>query len=434
MLRVCRLFTLIALSLSFGQPAWSALPPKQDLLKFKQQLQQRRSAMVSKSTHKKLQRLHSWIQKEKYPQSLELLSLLINNTKKRPFELAQAYHLQGVVFAQMENYQAASESFVKALKLEALPYTPTLTLLFGLAQVQMADKQSHQAQETLELWMALAEHIRPETRAFVAAVYAENQQMQLALDQIRRAIATSEKVNPAWLRLAMALHSELGQQEQAVEMAKQLTALRPNETSNWKQLSGLLLNTNKPPVALASLELGNRLGGGFKEKGEVMNLVGLRLQEGLPLEAAHLLQTALDKGQIEGTQKHWEILSAAWFQAEELDKSIAALQQAAKKSSQGQLEARLGQLYMEQENWSQALSHLRQALKKGGLKRPQQIHLGIGMSLYQQGKLHQALKALKAAHGLSKKQQASPLVSWIQHIESEISLGKTGTQVAKGSN
>ena len=433
MLRTTRLSVLILSLCLWAVPSFAAIPPKQELQKIKQQLLERRSALVSQSSHKKLQRIYGWIQKEKYDQALDMANLLIKSTSKRPFELALAYHLQGIIHAQMENYQASEESFGRALKLEVLPYTPTMTLMFALAQVQMAGKNGNKAQETLELWMALAENIRPEARAFIAAVYAENRQLQLALDQITMALNEVPKANPAWIRLAMALHSELGQSEMAVKRAKQLTALKPDEKANWKQLSGLLLNSNEAKPALASLETGNRIDQ-FKEQGEIMNLVGLRLQEGLPFEAAQLLEQGLATGKVEKTQRNWEILSAAWLQAEDLDKSIAALKQAAQLSSKGDLESRLGQLYMEQEKWPQAVSHLKRALQKGKLKRPSQIHLGIGMSLFQMGKLDEALQSLKVAKKVTAKKDASPLDGWIAHIESELALRKAGTQVAKGSN
>ncbi|MCB0386752.1 MAG: tetratricopeptide repeat protein, partial [Bdellovibrionales bacterium] len=111
-----------------------------------------------------------------------------------------------------------------------------------------------------------------------------------------------------------------------------------------------------------------------------------------------------------------------------------ALQEAAKLSSNGDLESRLGQLFMEQESWPQAVTHLQRAVRKGGLKRPHQVYMGIGMSLFQMGKLEPALQSLKQAKNLAPKKDASSFETWILHIESELALRKAGTQVAKGSN
>lgn len=56
------------------------------------------------------------------------------------------------------------------------------------------------------------------------------------------------------------------------------------------------------------------------------------------------------------------------------------------------------------------------------------------MSLFQMGKLDEALQSLKVAKKVTAKKDASPLDGWIAHIESELALRKAGTQVAKGSN
>lgn len=64
MLRTTRLSVLILSLCLWAVPSFAAIPPKQELQKIKQQLLERRSALVSQSSHKKLQRIYGWIQKK----------------------------------------------------------------------------------------------------------------------------------------------------------------------------------------------------------------------------------------------------------------------------------------------------------------------------------------------------------------------------------
>lgn len=64
MLQASRLFILTLGLIFTALPSQAAIPPLKELQKIKTQLLERRSALVSQSTHKKLQRIYSWIQKE----------------------------------------------------------------------------------------------------------------------------------------------------------------------------------------------------------------------------------------------------------------------------------------------------------------------------------------------------------------------------------
>ena len=89
--------------------------------------------------------------------------------------------------------------------------------------------------------------------------------------------------------------------------------------------------------------------------------------------------------------------TCAWAQAQEVAKSIPMMEKAAAKSEEGELYVRLGNVYLDGDQFSKSADSIIKGLNKGGVKRPDQARLALGMAYFNLGDYDEARKAFRAA-------------------------------------
>ena len=70
------------------------------------------------------------------------------------------------------------------------------------------------------------------------------------------------------------------------------------------------------------------------------------------------------------------------------------------------------------EDWDKAAKALKSAIAKGGLRRPDQANIMLGMALFNQKRLEQARRAFQAAQNDNRSKRAAQ--QWIAYVDSEI--------------
>lgn len=112
---------------------------------------------------------------------------------------------------------------------------------------------------------------------------------------------------------------------------------------------------------------------------------------------AEVLGKAIADGRVEPSAKLLDQLASAWFKAGKPDEAEAALRRAAASASDGRPGVRLGQLLVERKKWSDAVSALNDALQKGGLEKPADAQLLLGIASFESGDYPAARRALQQA-------------------------------------
>jgi tetratricopeptide (TPR) repeat protein len=135
----------------------------------------------------------------------------------------------------------------------------------------------------------------------------------------------------------------------------------------------------------------------------------------------------MDKGlkneSIEGTSKNWELTGNAWRQAQELDKAIPAMEKAAARSSKGELYVRLGNVYLDNDQFKQSITAINKGLSRGGVKRPDTARLVLGMAYFNNEQYEKAREAFIAA-GRDERSVAYA-DQWIGYMDSELARQKS---------
>ena len=89
----------------------------------------------------------------------------------------------------------------------------------------------------------------------------------------------------------------------------------------------------------------------------------------IPYRAAQVLDKAMTKGLVERNAKNLSLLGSSYQRAQEYRKASPVLEEAAKKSEDGNAWSRLAGVYLNLNENEKALVAARNALKKGDLKR-----------------------------------------------------------------
>jgi tetratricopeptide (TPR) repeat protein len=183
----------------------------------------------------------------------------------------------------------------------------------------------------------------------------------------------------------------------------------------WTQLAGALLNQNKGFQALAIMDLALMMGL-LDQEGELLNIVSLYIQNGLPYEASQLLEKGIKKKVMKKNRKNQELLANAFIQAKEYDKALAPLENAAKLSKDGKLYALKARLFLEKEKFKEAVALFDKALGKGLKEKDKgQVYVEKAVALIQVGDYKTALNSLDKASRFKESKKLA--LSWRSYIE-----------------
>ncbi|MBT6177820.1 MAG: hypothetical protein HOI23_11290 [Deltaproteobacteria bacterium] len=367
---------------------------------------------VSTWTYKRLEEIQADITKERYPSALKRLKSLSEKSRLNSHERALLWQMYGFTYSTLGRYQEASKAFEKCLAQKSLSDPATQHTRYNLAQAYLASEAYPKAVEQLGLWLKAADKPTPEVFYLLAAAHMQLKQFQKALPHARKAVEMKRKPREAWLNLLMSLHFELKQMRSVLGVCKQLVSLYPKR-SYWLQLSAVYNELGDRKRALATLELAYAQGY-VSESSEILNLVSLYLDQGIPFKAGELLENELRSGRVDASLNNLKMLSSAWLQSRESARAWGSLERASKLDPTGQTDAKLAQLYLESEKWSLVHRSAQKAIEKGELKRPGEIYLINGIALMSLNKPQKARQAFKKAQGYPKRSKAAG--QWLKHL------------------
>ena len=131
-----------------------------------------------------------------------------------------------------------------------------------------------------------------------------------------------------------------------------------------------------------------------------------------------LLEKEMESGRIAKDGKNYRLLSQAWQLAQEDEKSIPALQEAAKRSDEGELNLRLGNAFLHLGRYGECVAAVQAGMRKGGIKSPDNARISLGMCLYNQKKYSDAITQFREARKTKRSRRLSD--QWIRVINSDI--------------
>ncbi|MEE3119702.1 MAG: tetratricopeptide repeat protein, partial [Pseudomonadota bacterium] len=378
----------------------------------------RRSQVLSKRAFAIVEAAQNRLAEEDYIGAISLLQQIRNGAKFTAYEKAIALQTEGFVHADQGNYAKTIQAFEKAANSGDLPPRLVSDLIYNLAQLNLAKGRSARALDYIIRWFATVEG-EPTADAYglKAQIHLVMDDLAAAEQAVRKALSKVEEPQQNWTRLLL---SVLLQQERYGEARPILedAALRwPSVKVFWQQLTAVYYEAKQEELAFVTQQIMHRQNM-LKTSKELSSMAQLYLYHDIPIKAARVLQTGLDDGSIEKTEKNYELLAQAYMHAREWDKAIKPLTAAAKKSDKGRFYEQLGQSYLQDEKWRDAEQAFVNALEKGGLRDAANTWLLLGITRTRVEKWDAAIAAFRKAG--DDDETAKDAFRWIRSIERQL--------------
>ncbi len=343
----------------------------------------RRGQTLSTSSARVVGEAFNDINSDQYQAAIDKLNGLLNR-ELNDFDRSTALELRAAAYVNVDNYTAALRDFSEILRIDALPFDRLKQIRYNVAQLHFQNENYAEAIRFMQEYLSDSENVEdPNAWYILAAANTLRDNYRAALQPARNVLRysnTPEKKNYDLLNL---IYSELGMSSERGELLEQMVEFFPNEESYWSQLSGSYSQAGRDRDAFATLEVAYKAGL-VNEEDKIVALAQYYSALDNPYRGAQLIEQEMSAGRVTRNLRNLELLSQLWSMSREQKNAIESLEAAAGMADSGELYYRLGQTFMADEQYQNAVSNLRRALDRGGLTQADRgdIYLLLGSALF----------------------------------------------------
>lgn len=386
----------------------------------------RATPALRERTYKKLSAIQTLIEQQQLAQAKAQLNELLSTNNLNGYEMAQALNLQAYMQHSAEQYEQAISSYRKILSQKDLPSAFQGTVLYSITQLYIAVDNYPEALHMLQHWFAQTEAPTAAAYGLLAQLQYQEKQYQQAENNINKAISLYQQDNKtpkeAWWQLLLAIHYESQRYENMVEVLINLTTWY-SKANYWTQLASIYGQLNQPQKQLQTLDAAH-IKGLLTKESHLLQLAHLLQENAIPYSAAKILKKGIDDGVIKKTRQNWQQLASAWYEAQELEKAVLAMEQAAALADNAQPYLQLAYLLLDLDRYPEALTFAEKALQKvakSDYENTIKIHTLIGTAHYYQKQFDAADRAFGEAlqQATLHEQELDGLQSWKEHNQIE---------------
>ena len=390
----------------------------------KKERETRKTPALRNNIYEKLAEAQTFAEAKQYAEAEAVLNDMLDATSKKSklnrYELANVYNTFAYLRYAVEDYNGALNYYQKVIdQRPEIPLALEINTLYTVAQLYFLQENWRKGIETLNTWMSVTD--TPSTNAYVllANGYFQLKDYDKSLSNIQIAIDREEAAGKVpkeqWYNLARFIHFDRDNFREALDILEILIMYYPKK-QYWVQASHLYGEEKDEARQLALLEATYEQN--LLDRSQDIVLISqLYLQAEVPFPAARAMEKGLADDIVEKESKNYELAGVAWRQAQEVTKSLPMLEAAASKSEKGELYARLGNVYLDVDKNKEAVEALKRGLDKGGVKRPDQARLALGMAYFNLGEFNAARRAFREAR--KDKRARSYADQWLKYITSE---------------
>lgn len=413
-LQLCVLLLAGTLACGDASAAQSRRASKDDQTKTKQ------AQAVSKEVYERIQKAQEQVDAENYPAALKVLNSLYNPDKLTEYEQANVLNYLGFVYYNMDDMPKAIATYGRLLAIPSLELQMAKQTTFTMAQLLTVEERYREALITIDKWFVLEVNPAPQPFILKAQIHYNLNEFKAMVQPIENAMEVARKRNTEvkedwWGLLNFAYFMEENYAK-VRDIQKILLQTWPKKRY-WLSLAGAFTELGQDEKLIYAYDAAFTQG--MLEKGtEFVTMAQLYLQAEVPYKAAKLLQEKIDAGIVIKNEKNFRLLSQSWQLAMEDEKAIPALKSAASLAKTGEVDTRLANSYLNIGKYSDCVSSANTAIRKGGLKSPDNIQISLGMCLYNLQRYADAKKAFREASRTPRSQRTSR--QWIRVIDAEI--------------
>jgi tetratricopeptide (TPR) repeat protein len=414
-LKLC--LALVVGVLAFGNASAQSsqrADPEQDDTKTKQ------AQAVSKEVYERIQKAQELVDEKDYQGALRMLNGLYNPDKLTEYEQANVLNYIGFVYYNMDDMDNAIRTYERMLRIPSLEPQMAKQTTYTMVQLLTMQEQYARALSMLERWFVMESNPAPEPYILQAQIlYNLNRYPEMvpavesAMDVAR---SRGKPVKEDWYGL---LNFAYFQQENYAKVRDIQIILLQNwpKARYWKSLAGAYTELGQDEKLIYAYDAAHTQGMLVKDT-EFVTMAQLYLQAEVPYKAATLLQEKMDAGIVDKSEKNYRLLSQAWMLSMEDSKAIPALRAAADMATDGELDLRLANAYLNTGEYGDCVTSANRAISKGGLKNADNAQISLGMCLYNLRRYGDAKTAFRSAARAPRSRRISD--QWIRVIDAEI--------------
>ena len=390
----------------------------------KKERETRKTPALRNNIYEKLAEAQTFAEAKQYAEAEAVLNDMLDATSKKSklnrYELANVYNTYAYLRYAVEDYDGALDYYQKVIdQRPEIPLALEINTLYTVAQLYFLQENWQKGIDTLNTWMSVTD--TPGTNAYVllANGYFQLKDYDKSLSNIQIAIDREEAAGKLpkeqWYNLARFIHFDRDNFREALDILEILIMYYPKK-QYWVQASHLYGEEKDEARQLALLEATYEQN--LLDRSQDIVLISqLYLQAEVPFPAALAMEKGLADDIVEKESKNYELAGVEWRQAQEVTKSLPMLEAAASKSEKGELYARLGNVYLDVDKNKEAVEALKRGLDRGGVKRPDQARLALGMAYFNLGDFNAARRAFREAR--KDKRARTYADQWLKYITSE---------------
>jgi len=389
----------------------------------KKQRETRRTPALRNKVYEKLAEAQAAAEEKDLKTAAKILDGMISSGGKKAlnsYELANVYNLYAFIHYSNEDYAKALQAYENVVKQPDIPLAMEVNTKFTIAQLYFVQEQWQKGINALLDWFKVTDNPNANAYVLLSQGYYQTKDYDKALLNVEKAInmylAKDKIPKEQWYNLARFLYFEKNDVDKTVEVLETLLKYYPKK-QYWVQVSHMYGEQKKEPEQLAAMETAY-VQDMLDKGGEQVTMAYLYLNAEVPYKAAKVMDKGLKDKSIEGRSKNWEIAGSAWRQAQEIKKAIPAMEEAAAKAETGELYSRLGNVYLDGDQFKEAITAINKGLKRGGVKRPDTARLVLGMAYFNVKQYDKAREAFKAAGRDERSEKYAS--QWIKYMDSEL--------------
>ncbi|MBT8091802.1 MAG: hypothetical protein KJN77_02120 [Gammaproteobacteria bacterium] len=375
---------------------------------------------VSKEVYERIQKAQEMVDAKDYRGALKSLNSLYNPEKLSEYEQANVLNYLGFVYYNMDDVPNAIRTYERMLAIPTLEPQQAKQTTFTVAQLLTMEEEYSKALSRLDKWFTMETNPAPEPFILKAQILYNLNRYKEMIAPIESAMQVArDRGNPVkedWYGL---LNFAYFQQENYAKVRDIQKILLQNwpKARYWKSLAGAYTELGEDEKLIYAYDAAHTQGMLEKDT-EFVTMAQLYLQAEVPYKAATLLEEKMNAGIVAKNEKHYRLLSQAWMLAMEDEKAIPALIAAAKLATHGEIDQRLANAYLNTANYSECVASARNALRKGGLKSPDNMQLSLGMCLYNLKRYGDAKEAFRQAAKTPRSERMAS--QWINVIDADV--------------
>jgi predicted Zn-dependent protease len=214
----------------------------------------------------------------------------------------------------------------------------------------------------------------------------------------------TDKPKDSWNTILMASYSASGQGGEAAGVIEQQLAKDPNNKKLLHDAIVVYVQSNQYDKALGLLDREHSQGL-LTDEADYKLAAQLYDQSEKPAQGAKILKEGFDKGIVKPSYEMYKLLGDSFALGQDDKNAIDAYAKAGPLAKDGYVDYVRGSLLLNNDRPKEAVEALKQAVAKGGLKKPGEAYILLGDAYNQFDDRNDAVAAWQKAKGYAESQK-----------------------------